>query len=251
MLSRETSYQMSGASFATLRGSINDRTNTPGNLGSGQQLSHHVETKLLFLRNNCESVCSHSDIKFTLKAMPLFNVQEYRLIQSATSDGSVDEQDLKRNFPNQKTSYCRIVLPWILSTSLLAVTSIYFASKCYNPANLSKHAFATDLAALHPYIAYEERVFDGALKYDPETGLAYRDFKNSSEAQYFGEPNVEMDAAWDELLRGMYGIRFHYCHFHLVMIEYSGELPVLTDEEATPYTPELRKIPGRNHYYFE
>ena len=122
------------------------------------------------------------DIGFTVNAMPLCDVQKkYYLIHSASdsdSDDSLHEPD----------SYCHIVLPWILSTSLLAITSIYFASKHYNSANLSKHgAFATDLAALHPYVTYEERVFDGAFKYEPETGLVYRDFKNESEGQYFRE----------------------------------------------------------------
>lgn len=78
-------------------------------------------------------------------------------------------------------------------------------------------------------IEYEQRVFTGALVYDPETKRALR--KKDGEREYFGVPSKEIDDAWDELLH--------------------GEFPVMTDEEAAPYEPELKRIPMTDEFHFE
>lgn len=60
----------------------------------------------------------------------------------------------------------------------------------------------TDMLDARPAVEYEERVFTGALVYDPETKVAFR--KQDGEKEYFGPPSKELDAAWDELLHGMF-----------------------------------------------
>jgi len=100
---------------------------------------------------------------------------------------------------NQQKRYSYLLLIWASLASTLALLSSTYIILHTN--NLG--AYPSDLAALHNYVEYEEREFDGAFKYNPDTGLVYRDFNASaSHTQYFGEPNPEMDAAWEELLIG-------------------------------------------------
>lgn len=59
---------------------------------------------------------------------------------------------------------------------------------------------ATDMRDAHSAIQYEQRVFTGALVYDPDTKRVIR--KPDAENEYFGPPSEELDAAWHELLHG-------------------------------------------------
>lgn len=59
---------------------------------------------------------------------------------------------------------------------------------------------ATDMRDAHNAIQYEQRVFTGALVYNPETKRVVR--KPDAENEYFGPPSEELDAAWHELLHG-------------------------------------------------
>ncbi|CAK4034791.1 Hypothetical predicted protein [Lecanosticta acicola] len=93
-------------------------------------------------------------------------------------------------------------------------------SKCITP---------TDTTDAHKAIEYESRTFTGALVYDPEKKVAFR--KPDGEREYFGPPSKEIDDAWHELLH--------------------GEFPVMTDEEAAPFRPDLTTIPSTGRYHFE
>lgn len=94
----------------------------------------------------------------------------------------------------------RIAIVWASFTSVIAALSILYILLYSNNNRNGIHA--TDLASLRDYVKYEEILFDGAFKYNPDTGLVYRDFKNASGARYFGEPSQDMDDAWAELMRG-------------------------------------------------
>jgi len=129
---------------------------------------------------------------------------KYEPIRKETEDiqsifWNLQEAALKCAHGQQKL-LLRIAITWASLTSLIAVLSIAHIVLYSNNSN-NRSAFATDLAALHSYVQYEKRVFDGAFNYNPDTGLAYRDFKNASEAVYFGEPGPEIDAAWADLSR--------------------------------------------------
>lgn len=58
----------------------------------------------------------------------------------------------------------------------------------------------SDMKDARHVIEYEERVYTGALMYDPETKGAVR--SQDAEVEYFGPPSKELDAAWNNLLRG-------------------------------------------------
>ncbi|KAF2159760.1 hypothetical protein M409DRAFT_29764 [Zasmidium cellare ATCC 36951] len=87
----------------------------------------------------------------------------------------------------------------------------------------------TDMQDAHSAIQYEQRVFTGALVYDPETKRAIR--KQDAEHEYFGPPSEELDAAWHKLLH--------------------GEFPVMRPEEAAQFEPELTRIPKTKEFHFE
>ncbi|USW58676.1 Putative mycotoxin biosynthesis protein UstYa [Septoria linicola] len=78
-------------------------------------------------------------------------------------------------------------------------------------------------------VEYEERFYTGALVYDAETKRVVR--KADGEQEYFGPPSKALDDAWDQLLR--------------------GEFPSMTDEEASDFLPELKRIPMTDLYHFE
>ncbi|KAF2210521.1 hypothetical protein CERZMDRAFT_60734 [Cercospora zeae-maydis SCOH1-5] len=80
-------------------------------------------------------------------------------------------------------------------------------------------------------IEYEEQEYTGALVYDPDTKTAGR--RHDAAVEYFGPPSLALDQKWRQLLHGM------------------RELPIMTDDEAAPYLPELLRIPKTNAYHFE
>jgi hypothetical protein len=144
------------------------------------------------------------------------------------SNADVDDGNIEPNGPHAK-SRTRLHLLWMLLSILFMTTGIWIGAYIKSSSCGGPHR--TDLAATRSYIEYEERKFDGAFKADVERYQVYRDFKNSSESIYSAPASAEVDAAWEDLLR--------------------GELPVLFDNEAAPFLPELERIPGKGHYYFE
>ncbi|KAF7591896.1 hypothetical protein BBP40_000943 [Aspergillus hancockii] len=121
-----------------------------------------------------------------------------------------------------------VVIPWIMASGL----ALFSGYLLWHQRGLktSYGAYTTDLPAVRPLVSYEERVFTGKFAYNEETGMIYREV-DPSQPQYAGVPSPDIDASWEELLR--------------------GEFPVLTDEEAAPYTPDLLKIPNTGEYHFE
>lgn len=113
----------------------------------------------------------------------------------------------------------------IISTAI-ALTSIGLNLwQWSNPQTI----FKTDLPDARQAIQYGQRKYTGALVYDQETRRAIR--LKDGPVEYFGPPSDEIDAAWEELLK--------------------GEFIYMTEEEAKPYAPELRTIPPNNEYLFE
>lgn len=107
--------------------------------------------------------------------------------------------------------------------------------------------FQTDLSDARRAIQYEWRTYTGALVYDSETKQAVR--VKDAPVEYFGPPGNEIDAAWDELLRGIMRESEQQIFFRLTL--FVGEFIYMTEEEAAPFKPELRKIPPKNVYMFE
>lgn len=73
------------------------------------------------------------------------------------------------------------------------------------PELLPRCIHNTDMTDARPSIEYEERVFTGALLYDPDTKTAIR--KPDAAVEYFGPPSKEIDDAWHELLHGRIKMR--------------------------------------------
>ncbi|EME44804.1 hypothetical protein DOTSEDRAFT_80397 [Dothistroma septosporum NZE10] len=115
---------------------------------------------------------------------------------------------------------------WVRSSSTASAIPAGNSSADTSPA-VCVHE--TDMLDAREAIEYEQRVFTGALMYDTETKRVQR--MKDAEREYFGAPSKELDDAWGDLLH--------------------GEFPVMTDEEAAPYTPELTKLPMTDRYHFE
>lgn len=88
----------------------------------------------------------------------------------------------------------------------------------------------TDLDSMKPVVEYETIEYTGSLLYNTTSQRVYRNV-SVDDIQFVGPPKPEIDAAWDKLLK--------------------DEWPVLTDEEAEPFLPELRRLPNDNRYHFE
>jgi hypothetical protein len=155
-------------------------------------------------------------------------------------------------------SHPQPVFPWILSTLFLIFFSVYLLSRQYGDRLSANSTYKTDLSDVRPSISYEERVFSGKLWYNEETGFLYRDI-DTAQPQYFGEPSPEIDAAWSDLLRGnIFCLNWQGWFGCLIfdaltnsVLDSVGEFPVMTDEEAAPYIPELKKLRISSQYHFE
>ncbi|KAJ5766228.1 uncharacterized protein N7511_003844 [Penicillium nucicola] len=160
-----------------------------------------------------------------------------QIYQPVYSDDSDPESPSSSGFVGSQShpkSYIRLVSPWIASTITFAVISGYLLFQQHVNGRLacvaSSPAFQTDVKDSHPYISYEERVYTGRFWYNETIGQIYRDI-DPSEPQYFGLPSPEMDAAWDDLLR--------------------GEFVDMTEAEAEPYDQDLNTDPKYHNYHFE
>ena len=104
---------------------------------------------------------------------------------------------------NHKSPNLRLVAPWIASTIFFATLAAYFGFQSVKHSTRPPPAsFRTDFQAAIESIEYEERVFTGTLDYDPVAGQAYRK-TDPIGPQFFGD-GPEINAAWDELLKGKY-----------------------------------------------
>lgn len=90
-------------------------------------------------------------------------------------------------------------------------------------------AFPTDMKDARRAIQYETRVYTGALIFDEKNKKMVR-VKDPGTIEYFGPPSQAVDDAWHDLLR--------------------GQFPVMTNEEARPYQPNLTKL-ETGYYHFE
>ncbi|KAM3420433.1 hypothetical protein BST61_g3706 [Cercospora zeina] len=104
----------------------------------------------------------------------------------------------------------------------------------------------TDMEDARSAIEYEEQDSTGALVYDPDTKTAGR--RQDAEVDYFGPPSLALDRTWHQLLHAT-PLRVPAHPSRLTASP--GELPIMTDEEAIPYLPELLRIPKTNAYHFE
>jgi zona occludens toxin (predicted ATPase) len=90
-----------------------------------------------------------------------------------------ENESLKHTF-KQQNQHARILAISVFLTSIIAFLSLAYITLHFN-SNIHLGAHLTDLAALHSSIEYEEREFDGVFKYNPSTGVVYRDFQNTSQ----------------------------------------------------------------------
>jgi cytoskeletal protein RodZ len=58
----------------------------------------------------------------------------------------------------------------------------------------------TDIRDARKAVAYEKRTFSGALVYNRSTKSAAR--LHDGQQEFFGEPGLEIDRTWEDLLRG-------------------------------------------------
>jgi hypothetical protein len=97
-------------------------------------------------------------------------------------------------------SYHRRWCWWTAANVLLLV-----AFTAANLAIWSRHRpaiWSTDFPDARKAIEYEERMYTGALTYDPTQHQVLR--LHDAKVEYVGPPSPEIDRAWDELLHGTY-----------------------------------------------
>ncbi|GMG34670.1 unnamed protein product [Aspergillus oryzae] len=100
--------------------------------------------------------------------------------------------------PSKTTFNWQTGIPWILS-GILALLSGYLLFR----QPVTPGVYKTDFPDVQPYVSYEERVFTGKFYYNEETQMIEREV-DPTKPQYAGPPSPEIDAAWAELLRGIY-----------------------------------------------
>lgn len=133
-----------------------------------------------------------------------------------------------------------IILPWILAAASWLITIYLLVHKSETshddprtpmspphpsvttpkPDEAYFNQFPTDLKAMHSAISYEKRSFTNALLWNATSETFYLN-ATDDEPAFVGAPSDVIDAAWEMLLY--------------------NEWTPLTTEEATPYTPELRR----------
>lgn len=158
------------------------------------------------------------------------------------------------NYNNRRRSYLRNIVPWIISNVFFAIIAIYFTVQNYaqpEPEALRLGPFKTDFHDAKSWVNYEERVFTGMLRYNTTTRKPYLGI-DPSEPQYVGEPGPELDATWNDLLRGMGCFQMSLCKsssvntYNLTLID---EIIELSEEEASQFTPAMRPFPDSGKYY--
>jgi len=132
---------------------------------------------------------------------------------------------------SHKANSLRLIAPWLASTIFFALLAAYLGFQNVKQSQRPlPGTFRTDFNDARASVQYEERVFTGALKYDPAVGHAYREI-DPQQPQYFGESSPEIKAAWDDLIH--------------------DEFPTMSESEAAPFTPELKPLPNDGEYHFE
>lgn len=105
----------------------------------------------------------------------------------------------------------------------------------------------TELHDARKAIEYEELAYTGALTYDSDKRRIVK--VNDSELEFFGPPSEQIDNAWQYLLHGSFLPKLPSCQ--LSLIDVPGEFPVMAEEEAAPFVPELQPFPKDHKYHFE
>ncbi|KAI8631859.1 hypothetical protein F5Y19DRAFT_472743 [Xylariaceae sp. FL1651] len=118
----------------------------------------------------------------------------------------------------------RSLLPWalVLLTTMMYGYVLLFGKRRPGP-------FPTNLKDAHQAISYEQRVFTGRLAWDEEKQAIYR-ILPPDEPLYFGEPNDDIDAAWEDISR----VKFLY----------------MNEEELAEFmAPDLKQYKDSNYYF--
>ena len=90
--------------------------------------------------------------------------------------------------------------PWIAILLISALALVSIATNVWQWLH-RQDVFKTDFPDARRAVQYEQRTYTGALVYDSETKRAVR--VQDAPVEYFGPPGDEIDAAWDELLKGL------------------------------------------------
>jgi hypothetical protein len=137
--------------------------------------------------------------------------------------------------------------------SLLVLSILLFASlstNIYLTLRPNPCLFSTDLPDSRRAIEYEVRTFTGQLTVDSKTGEYVR--ARDAETEYFGPPSAEIEQAWKDLLRSTFPLseppRMSLRSTNADCLK--DEFPVLTDDEAKPFLPELTRADS-GFYHFE
>ncbi|KAF3012432.1 hypothetical protein E8E14_011432 [Neopestalotiopsis sp. 37M] len=130
--------------------------------------------------------------------------QEFR---DSSTDGSEDLSPYRRH-PNVWS--CKSTLPWAVISTLLLTINLFLLiqlstrrADCLSTSNGLTNfdgGFETDMESARPFIETKLVKFTGSVAFY-ENGTMYRDYPKD-QPQYVGDPNAEIDAAWDDLLWG-------------------------------------------------
>ncbi|KAF2217656.1 hypothetical protein CERZMDRAFT_30753 [Cercospora zeae-maydis SCOH1-5] len=140
-----------------------------------------------------------------------------------------DESELPYSSPVPRRSGRQRFKPWHWTAGNLLLLLSFTLSNLAIHRHYGTCIWRTDFDDATQAIEYEEKIFTGALVYNTTQQRAVR--LRDGTTEYFGPPSRELDAAWEELLR--------------------DEFPTMTEKEATPFLPQLQRLPELNEYHFE
>jgi hypothetical protein len=134
------------------------------------------------------------------KEMQSESLEETGILLDEERTKNFDFDTAKEEIPRSTGSYA----PWLLVVllSITLVASIGLNIKQYS--DNQEALYSTYLPDAKQAVQYERRKYTGALVYDEETKRAIR--VKDAPIEYFG-PSSDVDAAWDELLRGKYSTK--------------------------------------------
>lgn len=163
-------------------------------------------SEVILTGDHCISI-SPQDNNFMMiqRLLRSFSSQDYHRIKADGTDLviNLDEKSERsdKSTESRPVGQCSRywVCLWVCALIFVVLLSTYLI---FAQISAGFSAYPTDLYDAQPNVIYEKRVFTGRLNYNESSGLLYREVDPSS-VQYFGEPSPEIDAAWDELLRGI------------------------------------------------
>ncbi|KAH8805171.1 hypothetical protein F5884DRAFT_798588 [Xylogone sp. PMI_703] len=134
--------------------------------------------------------------------LPWMSSPTYSSLQEEEGDDKSEQITLKKTIP-PRTGWSNIVVVLSLVIATLCASSTLLLYQRTKSSSFQKleAGFPTDYKPVLPEVDIEEVLFTGGPAFD-ENGDMY--IPNPARIKYIGDPNEEIDQAWDELIKGRY-----------------------------------------------